>query len=443
MKHFEAEPRNIEELIERLPDSFPLASEIITEELPPLLIDAEEGVMDHYITLIKKHTNAASKRSVKMLIQGAIERIKENHEESLEENQEEEHENDDPEIMERVDEIARDPRVFKKRIDLIAKLGVEGERKTTALYSLIIDSAKLPMGQGGSEALAGKNSGPQGSGKSHPLFIVLKLYSQSDYHLISSGSAKSLYNMENELEHKALILTEALILEGKNGDNELAYCVRTLVSEGVLKYQYTGFEDRKKVTKIQRMAGPIALVTTTIRGRLEEQLEDRLITLHPNISVKQTRNIISLTANIASGNAQSVDEKELKAWRKFHSFLAPVEVVIPFAGELSEYITRQQSLPISARRAFKRVISALKTVALVYQHQRKKDECGRVIAEVSDYAIVYQLMQGPLKESLGQGKVYTDKRIELIASAGVISARKLAEKSCVTVGAISQLPPVF
>ena len=78
-------------------------------------------------------------------------------------------------------------------------------------------------------------------------------------------------NIEDGLKHKALILTEALALES-NGkrDNELAYSIRALVSEGTLKYQYTGFRGKERVTIVKKMEGPTSLLTTTIKGKLEE-----------------------------------------------------------------------------------------------------------------------------------------------------------------------------
>jgi hypothetical protein len=208
----------------------------------------------------------------------------------------------DPEIQQMVEQIASDPMLFKNRIEMVNRLGVIGERRNIGTYMVVIDSSLLPMGTSGSEALAGKNSGPQGSGKSHPLFTTLKIYPKSAYYLITSASAKSLYNLNDGLKHRALILTEALQLQsGRYGDNELAYSIRTLVSEGRLKYQYTGFIDKKKVTIVQELTGPTSLLTTTIHGKLEEQLEDRMITIHPNTTGEQTRDIISKTAEMASG----------------------------------------------------------------------------------------------------------------------------------------------
>ena len=295
------------------------------------------------------------------------------------------------------------------------------------------------MGTSGSEALAAKNSGPQGSGKSHPLFTTLKLYPKSAYYLITSGSAKSLYNLNDGLKHKALILTEALQLQsGRFGDNELAYSIRTLVSEGHLKYQYTGFIDKKKVTIVQELKGPTSLLTTTIHGKLEEQLEDRMITIHPNTTAEQTRDIISRTAEMASGNGDGVDQKTLDAWKLFYQSLESVPVVIPYAADIAAFINRTGSLPIASRRAFKRVLATIKTIALIHQRQRAGTIMGNVIAEYSDYAMAYQLIGDSFRESLGEGQRYTDDRILLIEKVGLITPRALSENEGISTAAISQ-----
>lgn len=186
------------------------------------------------------------------------------------------------------------------------------------------------------------------------MFACLELYPKSAYHLITSGSAKSLYHVQGGLKHKALILTEALALQGEySGDNELAYSIRSLVSVGSLSYQYTGFdEDGKKVTKIKRMNGPTSLITTTIKGRLEAQLEDRLITIYPNTSSRQTQDILNKTAEIASGSVDQVDEKTINAWKLFYDSLDSVKVVIPFAGDIAEFINTGGDPPNRSKTRF-------------------------------------------------------------------------------------------
>jgi hypothetical protein len=427
--------KTIDELIEELPENFPDAVEMIKNEVVPKIVDCDAGIKEHYVTLIKKKTLAASKPAVKQIIEEEIKRM----------NREQDSESEavtkepvDPEITELAENIANDPLLFKKRISLINKLGVIGEQRTIGLYTLVLDSALLPRGSGSSEALAAKNSGPYGAGKSYPLFVTLKIYPKSAYRLITNGSAKSLYNLKDGLRHKTLILTEALSLQGTTGDNELAYAIRSLVSEGQLTYQYTGFEDKEKVTITQKLEGPTSLLTTSIMGKLEEQLEDRLVQIHPNSSAPQTQAIISQTAKIASGMLQPVDEKVIKAWKLFYRSLDNVDVVIPYAPDISNYVAEIGELPLSARRAFKRAISGIKTVALLHQFQREKDEYGRIIAELSDYSIAYQLMKDAFLEGLDQEKRSTYRRFELIYKEGIITAKRISEMTGVTGSNISQ-----
>jgi hypothetical protein len=427
---------DLEDMIEQLPENFPQALPIIQNEIAPIIAECDSGLKDHYISLIKKRTKAASKRAVQLEIENAVKQLTEKEIKNL---KEPENPVIDPEIQQMAEQIARDPQLFKNRIKMVNRLGVIEERRTIGTYMIVIDRSLLPMGTSGSEALAGKNSGPQGSGKSHPLFTTLKLYPKSAYYLITSGSNKSLYNLNDGLKHKALILTEALQLQsGRQGDNELAYCIRTLISEGRLKYQYTGFINKKKETIVQELTGPTSLLTTTIHGKLEEQLEDRMITIHPNTTEEQTRDIISKTAEMASGYGDSVDKKTLDAWKLFYQSLESVPVVIPYAKDIADFITCKGSLPISSRRAFKRVLTTIKTIALIHQKQRSRDDQGRVFADYADYAMAYQLVGDSIRESLGEGQRYTDDRIRLIEEFGVITPRALSEKTGVSTAAISQ-----
>lgn len=433
-----SESEKLEMLIEQLPEQFPEAVNMIRDEISLLLVDCNAGVKDHYIKTIKKKTGAASIKSVSLIIDEAIESI--NTEDTEPEKNELDEIRNDPEVQNMAEQIAQDPMLLKNKINLIGQLGVIGERKNIALYMTVIDSCLLPMGSTGSEALAIKNSGPYGAGKSHPMFACLKLYPKTAYHLITSGSAKSLYHVQGGLKHKALILTEALALQGEySGDNELAYSIRSLVSEGSLFYQYTGFdEDGKKVTIIKKMDGPTSLITTTIKGRLEAQLEDRLITIHPNISSKQTQDILNKTAEIASGSVGQIDKKTINAWKLFYDSLESVAVVIPFAGDIADYVNAGGDLPISVRRGFKRVLSVVKTITTIHQKQRRKDEIGRVVAEIQDYALAFQLINESFMESLGEEKKYTDERIKIIEKNGMISSKDLSKITGVSGAAISQ-----
>ena len=122
----------------------------------------------------------------------------------------------------------------------------------------------------------------------------------------------------------------------------------------------------------------------------------------------------------------------------FYKSLEPVHVVIPYAKDIAEFINRNGSLPISTRRAFKRVLATIKTIALIHQKQRLKDDMGNIIADYADYAMAFQILGDSYRESLGEGQRYTDKRMRLIEKEGQLTPRALSEKDGVTTASISQ-----
>ena len=113
-------------------------------------------------------------------------------------------------------------------------------------------------------------------------------------------------------------------------------------------------------------------------------------------------------------------------------------MVIPYSKDIAEFINRNGALPIATRRAFKRVLATIKTIALIHQKQRRRDDMGNVIADYADYFIAYQLVGDAFRESLGEGRRYTDNRMRLIEKEGQLTPRALSEKDGVTTASISQ-----
>jgi DNA primase len=173
------------------------------------------------------------------------------------------------------------------------------------------------------------------------------------------------------------------------------------------------------------MTGPTSLITTSIYGKLESQFENRLLTIHPDVSMNQTKKIITVTAQQSSGLKEIISEDVIEAWKVFHGMLQPYDVVIPFARNIAEFVTRSDGLPLSMRRSFKRVMSTIKTVTTIHQFQREKDEEGRLIAQMEDYFIAYQLVNDTFRESLGEDKRLAE-RMGLIRKNQPISSTVLS-----------------
>jgi len=328
-------------------------------------------------------------------------------------------------------EMALDPSAFKKRLDIVNQAGVVGERETISMYFVDLDSRLLESNDGSPNTLALKNAGHFGAGKSFTLMKCLEIYPESCYKLITNGSAKSIYYLkEDGLKHKAFIVTEGFQFQANNaGDSELVYATRSLISEGKLRYTTVEKDDKGNlITREKAIDGPTSFITTTIMESLEAQLEDRLFTIHPDESFEQTRRIIQKIGQTKAGKIPPLDKKLVAAWKLFHKTLKPVHVVIPFAEDIARFITKQEDIPIATRRAFNRVMIVIQAVVCFYQRLRKRDDQGRVIADISDYWVALQIVDEAFRENMGDQSKKTEDRLKVVMDQGLILPKDLAKK---------------
>lgn len=406
-------------LIDALPADFVKAQLILKMEILPLLLGHDESICAHYLERIRKAVKT-SKPAITAELDEAKRIAAAQKEETKEKTV-------DPAVQSMAEVIAKDPALIRNRIDVVNKSGVVGERNVVAMYFAALDSRLLPEDTANPNALAIKNTGHHGAGKSFAMKKCLELYPEDGYHLITSGSAKSLYYLPDGLKHRALIVAEAFQFQANNAaDSEFVYVVRSLLSEGRVSYQVPQKDENGKfITVEMRLDGPTSFITTTIIDKLEPQLEDRLFTIHPDESKEQTGLIMSMTAEIKEGSFEGVDEVTQEAWKLYHSQLEPFDVVIPFAGQISDYLQRGERLPIAARRAFNRVMAIIQTVVCAYQFQRSRDAKGRLKAEISDYWMALQIVREAFRETLGHQSKEATLRIEFIRGNGPVQYNTL------------------
>lgn len=429
-------PSFIDIVIAQLPENFPHASSAIKEKILPLVLKLDTATSRHYIDAISKRVKTSKKVIEEMLAdmkraQTVTDRV---DAESTEE------EEIDPEIIAAASALAQDPQLFKKRIDTINRTGVVNERTNISLFFVTLDSRlSKDFGKPGQRALALKSAGHFGAGKSFSLSMCLTIYPPNAYHLLTSGSEKSLYYLPDGLSHKCLIVAEGFQFTGEHGDNEISFIVRCLLSEGqVVRIVVEKDEAGKLITRRIVIPGPTSFITTTVMESLEPQLEDRMLSGHPSESSDQTKKIIESLAEQSESNTIQVSEREIQIWQTLHAMLEPVAVSIPFASRVVKHITtNMQNLPISMRRGVGKVLNVVRSIACLYQFQRQKDNNGNIVAEVADYAMAWQIIQDAFKENLEQISKTTNQRLQYIQSVGHVSLKDLATRDGISRSALS------
>jgi len=233
---------------------------------------------------------------------------------------------------------------------------------------------------------------------------------------------------------------EAFQFQSNNAmDSELVYTVRSLISEGRVRYPTVEKDENANlITREKVIEGPTSFITTTILETLEAQLEDRLFTIHPDESFEQTKNIIQKIGETKAGKVPLLDKKVISAWKLFHKSLKPVEVVIPYAEKISRFIIQREDIPIATRRAFNRVMVVIQAITCFYQMQRSKDEQGRVISEVCDYWMALQIVHEAFKETMGDQSRNTEGRLQVVKEAVMIKPKDLAKKLGLSGSSVSQ-----
>lgn len=232
--------------------------------------------------------------------------------------------------------------------------------------------------------------GPPSAGKTFALGTALRLLPQDAYISIEAGSPRVLIYDSTPIQHKVVIFGEAgSIPTGE--DNPAASALRSLLQDGNLTYK-VAVRDAETgdftVRQIDR-EGPAVLITSSVR-RLGEQLQSRLFELEVPDSDAQVAASLKAQALVEMHGVAAADES-LIAYQGYLQTLAPIDIVVPFVDVLADMIAQNIPSP-RINRDFARLLSLVKAVTILRHKSRRQDAAGRFIAELEDYAAVYELV---------------------------------------------------
>lgn len=266
----------------------------------------------------------------------------------------------------------------------LSKMGVVGASRIGKILYLALVSRFLPRPV--SVAVKGTSSG----GKSYIIEQTLKFFPQEAYYALSAMSEKALVYSEEHLKHRFLVVYEAAGMEG----DMASYFIRSLLSEGRLSYETVertegGFKPRR----LER-EGPTGLLVTTTKLSLHPENETRILSLTIKDTPDQTKLIMR---ELARGAPESAS---MERWHALQVWLSNSEhrVVIPYAAKLAEEI---DPVAVRLRRDFTQILHLIKAHAILHQASRTRDDQGRIVASLDDYAVVRELVADLISEGIG------------------------------------------
>jgi len=265
-------------------------------------------------------------------------------------------------------ELARSPSILDLLDTELTRLGMVGERRCAKLVYLATTSRLLDR----PVSIAVK--GPSSGGKSFTVETTLKLFPPSAFYAVTAMSERALAYSDEPLRHRTLVIYEAAGMESEFA----SYLIRSLLSEGRLRYETVEKTPKGLVSKLIEREGPTGLITTTTALRLHPENETRLLSLGVTDTREQTRAVFQALAD--DGRA----EVDVSRWQALQTWLAAgsAQVVVPYAQELAALVP---PVAVRLRRDFRTVLTLIRAHALLHQASRRKDDLGRIIATTEDY----------------------------------------------------------
>jgi DNA primase/energy-coupling factor transporter ATP-binding protein EcfA2 len=307
-----------------------------------------------------------------------------------------------------VESYLKQEKLIYKLNELLGKSGIAGEETNRIFLLIIAISYKMP------EPLHALIQGSSGSGKTKLLRQISDCMPPERVIRLTRVSDKGFYNYpEKYLRNKLVSLED---VDGLGEEANFAF--RELQSNGELNSATSvKLENGQIVSGEKRVKGPIASLACTTQGEIYEDNMSRVFLIAVDESQEQTKRIIMYQNNKAAGQIDVRKEQDIKRFiQNMVREIKPYEALNPYANQIQ--------LPEEAykiRRLNELFQSFIKMITVINQYQRKKDEKGRLITEITDIETAIDIMfesivlkvdelDGSLRQFYEKLKKYVEKK---------------------------------
>jgi hypothetical protein len=281
-------------------------------------------------------------------------------------------------------DLARSPRILDRFAALLPGAGLVGELGAARLLYLCVTSRLLDR------PVSAVVKGPSSAGKSHLTRSVLRFFPTSAWYGLTAMSERALAYSSEPLKHRVLVLGEATAMEGEI----MSYLIRSLLTDGAVRYEFVDKTPQGLQARTVVREGPTGLLITTTANRLHPEVETRLFSVPVSDSQEQTRLVLEALASEREDQLPDLD-----AWLALQDWLARAEhrVTVPYARALADRI---EPVAVRLRRDFGAMLALIRTHAILHQSSRQRDEHGRIVASLDDYAAVRDLVASLISEGV-------------------------------------------
>jgi hypothetical protein len=274
-------------------------------------------------------------------------------------------------------DLIHEPAILRRFAGELSRAGLVGEDRNAKILYLALTTRLFDR------PVSVAVKGPSSGGKSYTVEIVLKFFLATAYWERTAMSDRALVYSDEDFRYRHLVVYEAT---GMTSDI-VRYLIRSLLSEGRIRYEVVEKTRDGLKPRLIEKEGPTGLIVTTTATKLHPENETRLLSVTVRDTTEQTKAILRALAR-RNENEPAV---QFDRWRAFQTSLETGErrVVVPFADRLADLVP---PIAVRLRRDFRLLLTLIEAHALLHREQRDRDDQGRIVATVGDYAVVRELV---------------------------------------------------
>ena len=320
-------------------------------------------------------------------------------------------------------DLVGEPDILARFVTDLRRAGLVGEDRNAKILYLVMTTRLF------ARPVSVAVKGPSGGGKSYTVEIVLRFFPATAYWERTAMSDRALAYSDEDFRHRHLVMYEAA---GMTSDIA-SYLIRSLLSEDRIRYELVEKTRDGLRARFIEKEGPTGLIVTTTAAKLHPDNETRLLSLAVKDTPEQTKAILRA---LARGN-ETEAAVQFCRWQAFQKCLETGErrVVVPFANRLADLLP---PVALRLRRDFKLLLALIQAHALLHREWRGKDDQGRIVATLCDYATVHELISDlfsegveatvakPLRETVGTVQRLAKDEVSL---AEIVQELKLDKSS--------------
>jgi hypothetical protein len=277
------------------------------------------------------------------------------------------------------EKLARKSDILGYVSDALNRAGLVGQRANTELVYLCFTS------RGEDKPVPFYIDGPSAAGKSERIKRVSQLFPESALYELTAMSERALAYLDEDMRHRYLVVYEMHGVGNETGD----YLVRSMLSEGCIRYQTNESTNQGVKSRLIEVPGPTGLAMTTTSTEIHAENATRMLRITEKDTREHTREVMRALAN---EHTESVDTEELRALQTWIEG-QDNRVTIPFAPALAELAS---DTAVRMRRDFGKLLTLIRTHAVLHQATRRRNGEGKIVATFDDYERVRALIEPSL-----------------------------------------------